>query len=134
MDRLFLDANVLFSAAYRPDAEMRELWELPEGDATLLSSPYVIEEARRNLTEEKQTRNLEKLVASMAVAGKSARRSDYPGLDHVKLPGKDWPVLLAAISAKASHLITGDRKHFGSYYGKSLAGVLVLSPSAYLAG
>jgi hypothetical protein len=33
MHRLFLDANILFSAAYRPDAGLIKLWKLP--DATL---------------------------------------------------------------------------------------------------
>jgi uncharacterized protein len=49
MDRLFLDANVLFSAAYRPDAGLGQLWKL-EG-AILCSSHYALEEARINLTE-----------------------------------------------------------------------------------
>jgi hypothetical protein len=53
MDRLFLDANVLFAAAWRPKAALARLWEL--GDAELLSSDYAIEEARRNLGTSAQT-------------------------------------------------------------------------------
>jgi uncharacterized protein len=49
MDRLFLDANVLFSAAYRPDAGLLQLWKLE--DVALCSSHYAAEEARLNLSE-----------------------------------------------------------------------------------
>jgi len=48
------------------------------------------------------------------------------------LPEKDAPILLTAMEAQASHLITGDVRHFGPYFGKLLAGILVLSPSDYL--
>jgi len=37
MDRLFLDANVLFSAAYRPQVGLVRLWKLK--DVVLCSSP-----------------------------------------------------------------------------------------------
>ena len=47
MDRVFLDANVLFSAAYLESSGLARLWQL--ADAELLSSDYAIEEARRNL-------------------------------------------------------------------------------------
>lgn len=50
----------------------------------------------------------------------------------VPLPEKDRPILLAAIEAKATHLLTGDLKHFSSYYGKTIEGVLILPPSDYL--
>ena len=44
MDRLFLDANVLFSAPYRIDAGLVRLWKLK--DATLCSSRHALEEAK----------------------------------------------------------------------------------------
>jgi uncharacterized protein len=46
-DLIFLDANVIFSAAYRPSNELRRLWSLP--DLTLLTSPYTNSEVERNL-------------------------------------------------------------------------------------
>ena len=52
MDRLLLDANVLFSAAYRPAAGVARLWELERVE--LLTSAYAAEEARLNLMEEDQ--------------------------------------------------------------------------------
>jgi hypothetical protein len=52
MDRLFLDANVLFSAAYKINARLLPLWELK--NVTLCSSHYALQEARINLTNEHQ--------------------------------------------------------------------------------
>src|SRR5438094_906035 len=37
-----------------------------------------------------------------------------------------------SIAAEATHLLTGDKTHFGRYYGQRLAGVLVLPPAQYL--
>jgi hypothetical protein len=47
VDRPFLDANVLFAAAYRDGAVVQRLWDLP--NVELVTSAYAIEEARRNL-------------------------------------------------------------------------------------
>ena len=47
MDRVFLDANVLLSAALRTKAGLLRLWTL--ANAALITSDHAIEEARRNL-------------------------------------------------------------------------------------
>lgn len=60
MDRLFLDANVLFSAAYRAGAGIKKLWALE--DCVLLTSNYAIEEARRNLGTPEQLKRLAALL------------------------------------------------------------------------
>ncbi len=132
MDRLFLGATVLYSAAYRPGAGLRRLWEIP--GVRLVSSLYAAEEARRNLKGPEQREDLESLLASMEIAGESASRAVHPVFDTVTLPEKDRPILLAAIDARATHLITGDFTHFGPYYGKSIGGVTVLPPAWYLKG
>ena len=44
------------------------------------------------------------------------------------LPEKDRPVLSAAIRHRCDALITGDRTHFGRFYGKTLGGVAIHSP------
>src|SRR4029077_1491861 len=40
----------------------------------------------------------------------------------VRLPGKDLPILLAAIDGGATHLLTGDWEHFGPYFRQEGAG------------
>jgi predicted nucleic acid-binding protein len=126
MDRLFLDANVLFSAAYRPNAGLLKLWKLK--DVVLCSSNYALEEARFNLLHEIQRSRLAKLSAHLQLFDAIPRELPRG----VSLPAKDAPVLLAAIEAKATHLITGDLRHFGPYFGKIIEGILVLTPAAYL--
>ena len=54
MGRVFLDANVIYLAAFLPQSRLRELWQLP--DVELLSSPYALEEIRRNLSLDRPER------------------------------------------------------------------------------
>ena len=131
-DRLFLDANVLFSAAYRAGSALERLWDAT--NVTLLSSPYAIEEATRNLEERDARTRLAALVAALVAALEIV--PDVAGSDPpagVMLPEKDVPILLAAITAQATHLLTGDRAHFGAYFGRRIAGVLIQRPGDYLA-
>lgn len=128
MDRVFLDANVLFSAAYRHDSRLRQLFKLRE--VTFMSSAYAVEEARRNLSTAQRRKDLERLCASMdIVAAASSESLQSPGLD---LPESDRPILAAAISARATHLLTGDAKDFGRFYGQTIEGVLILPPAIYV--
>ena len=127
-DRLFLDANVLFSAAYRAGGALERLWDAT--NVTLLSSPYAIEEANRNLEDRAARTRLEALVAALEIV------PDLAGVDlpaGVILPEKDLPIMLAAIAAEATHLLTGDRAHFGAYFGRRIADVLIQRPGEYLA-
>lgn len=126
MDRLFLDANVLFSAAYRENSGLLRIWELE--DIKLVTSAYAFVEAQRNLNTDDQLSRLEELVRHLQIVPESAL--DLP--DGVELPEKDVPILQAAIAGEASHLITGDRKDFGPYFGEKLAGVSIMTPRAYL--
>jgi hypothetical protein len=126
---IFLDANVLFSGADSPDAGLRRLWTLP--GARLISSVYGTEEARRNLSNPGQWRDLEELLGSAEIVP-TAAPPDHPLFSALELPNKDRPILLAAISAEVTHLLTGAFRHFGPCYGKRTVGVLILSPGDYL--
>ena len=50
----------------------------------------------------------------------------------IRLPEKDVPILLAAIDARATHLLTGDLKHFGPYMNREYAGLFIMTPGEYL--
>jgi predicted nucleic acid-binding protein len=128
VDRLFLDANVLFSAAYRADAGVARLWGL---DSTvLLTSDYAVAEARRNLADEDQRERLDRLLRDLEVtSGGSIGPEDSEGIE---LPEKDWPIIGGAMAARATHLITGDVRHFGPHFGQKISGVLVMPPAQYL--
>ncbi|MGH9320796.1 MAG: PIN domain-containing protein, partial [Vicinamibacteria bacterium] len=65
MDVVFLDANVLFSAAYRSKAGLQRLWQMESVE--LISSAYAVEEARRNLAEPARRERLERLLRATRV-------------------------------------------------------------------
>jgi predicted nucleic acid-binding protein len=129
MDVIFLDANVLFSAAYRPGASLRRLWELT--DARLITSMYAVEEARRNLDMPQQRAELATLLQTLAIVPEQ-QQIVHPAFANIVLPENDRPILLAAIAAHATYLLTGDARHFGAYYEQDVAGVVILPPAAYL--
>jgi predicted nucleic acid-binding protein len=126
MDRLFLDANILFSAGYRPGAGLLQLWKLK--DVELYSSRYAFAEAMINLTDEDQRERLRTLSQTIHLV--EARGQALPR--GIVLPEKDAPILLAAIEARATHLLTGDVRHFGLYFGREIRGVRIDLPGRYL--
>jgi predicted nucleic acid-binding protein len=128
--RLFLDANVLFSAAYREDAGVGRLWTVP--GVELLTSDYAVEEARRNLLEPPRRERLSRLLEPIAV--RPTVSLDPKARAGVELREKDWPILGGAVLAGATHLITGDLRDFGPYLGSVVLGVRVVTPAQYLRG
>ena len=126
--RIFLDANVLFSAA-KSDGAVRQLLRLLEKSGhECCVDGYVIEEARRNLVAKAPDRVvvLDGLLSRMTTAG--AQRVDAALETSLPLPAKDRPVLSAAIRQRCSSLVTGDRTHFGPLYGRTIHGVTIHSP------
>jgi predicted nucleic acid-binding protein len=126
MDRLFLDANILVSAAYEPSAHMQVFWKLK--DVVLCSSHNAVEEARGNLATEEQKSRLSRLLWKVRVFDAVPREL----IGDIRLPEKDVPILLGAIGARATHLITGDLRHFGSYFGERIEGILVITAAGYM--
>jgi predicted nucleic acid-binding protein len=127
VDRLFLDANVLFSAAYRERAGLLRLWEM--GDSHAFTSRYAAAEARRNLSTEEQQARLDAILERTELIDEGDPRTID---DEEQLPKKDRPLLRAAVLGRATHLITGDVSHFGQFFGKPLQGVIVMLPADYL--
>lgn len=62
MDILFLDANILFSAAYSTQSSLKRFWEL---QVKLMSSDYAETEAQRNLSLQEQKLRLFHLMKSV---------------------------------------------------------------------
>ena len=128
VDRVFIDANILFPVAYGSPG-LKRLWELAEnGSCILFASRYVIEEAKRNLAEAKHIENLDEYSNNVYTVSEVDPELVCP----VDLPDKDRPVLMAAISAEADYLITGDVTHFGKYFGKTIMGVKICLPRDYI--
>lgn len=124
--RLFLDANVLWSAASHPGAVHELLAALRESGHALVADGFVIEEARRNLPPAAQGR----LAAWIRVMEVRPAGEIEPDAQTHGLPAKDVPVLRAAVAWRCDVLVTGDRRHFRHLMGRRVEGVLVLATSS----
>ena len=126
--RVFLDANILFSAAKSAGAVRELLHLLLAGGHECWVDDYVVIEARRNLTAKEPNAMIafEALLKRLRVGPAQA---PGPELKLVNwLPEKDRTVLAAAMRLRCDALVTGDRIHFGPGYGKMFAGVTIHSP------
>lgn len=126
--RIFLDANILFSAAKSDGAVATLLSMLAAAGHVACVDPYVVEEARRNLAAKAPGRiqRLQQLLLSME---HGPLPSPTPQLEaSLKLPPKDRPVLASAIARSCDVLLTGDRTHFGALYEHTVQGVTMHSP------
>jgi uncharacterized protein len=126
--RIFLDANILFSAA-KSDGAVRELLARAHGGGhTLCADGYVVAEASRNI-EAKGAEAIEALQALLArIEVAPFQAGELPRGAAALLPEKDRPVLAAALRLGCDVLVTGDRTHFGALYGRTVVGVKIHSP------
>ena len=128
--RVFLDANVLFSAAQTAGAVRTLITRLQESDHRLVADAHVWEEARRNLVARYPS-------ALPALDALNDTIEIFPlyggfgvgGVEDLPVDDKDRPILAAAIALDCHALVTGDRTHFGHLFGKSVQGVTIYSPA-----
>ena len=128
--RVFLDANVLFSAARSSGSPLNGFFGLAEaGVCELLASPYTLDEARRNISRKhpEKVAELELLILRISIC-QEAGAEEMLWARSTGLTEKDAPVLAAAVQAKAEILVTGDRTDFGKLYERKLRGLEVLPP------
>jgi predicted nucleic acid-binding protein len=122
--RVFLDANILFSAA-DPRSATRRLLEALLKYAEAVTSPHAVEEAYRNL-EVKRTQYVEDfkdLVKRLNITHAFADLRDF----HINLSKEDIAVLGGAVGSRCTHFWTGDKRHFGKLYGKTVQGVVIIN-------
>lgn len=130
--RVFLDANILFSAAKSDGAIRQLLKKLEAALHTLVADGYVQAEAMRNIAAKANAQaisDLEALLIKVEVAAvQFAQISGALQSAVLWLPEKDRPVLLAAMALACDVLVTGDSTHFGDGYGKRFGSVMICSP------
>jgi predicted nucleic acid-binding protein len=129
--RVFLDANVLFSAAYREAGSVRAFFVLAKaGACALVSSAHAVEEARRNIAARYPAclADLDRLVTELEVCPEP-RASTVAMAAGEGLPAQDAPILAAAIDAGCHILATGDRRDFGILFGRRVQGTVVMLPT-----
>lgn len=130
--KLFLDANVLFTAAHNPKGKASLLIELGgQGLWALATSEYAVEEAYRNLERKfpQALERLEVLLHPFQIVGHSPGQAAPP-----TLPDKDRPIFQAALACQATHLLTGDLKDFGHLMDcrEETSGILIQTVGAFL--
>ena len=122
MLRVFLDANVLFSASNTVSNIARLIALLIEtGQA--VTSDFAVEEARRNILLKRPAWSdaLDALTNKVEIT--SSIQFDLP----VELAEKDRPILCTAIRSQCQYLATGDRRDFGHLYDHTVEGVTVIT-------
>ena len=126
--RIYLDANVLFSAAKSDGAVRLLLTLLGESGQELCADGYVVEEARRNLSAKAPRREdeLDRILRDVDVS--LVHSGDAENIAVLSLPAKDRPMLAAAIRLGCGALVTGDKTHFRAFYGKTIRGVAIHTP------
>ena len=133
--RVFLDANILFAAAYSPDGLSALLIELgAAGRVSLLTSPLAIAEAERNL-EAKQPAALPALRRNLSAVRivREPAPADVERLTPPELSSKDRPLLATAIVAGATHFVTGDVVDFGRFMNRrTRLSLRVMTPRQFL--
>ena len=119
--RVFLDANVLFSAS-NPGSNIGRLVEWLVTKATAVTSDLACEEARRNLALKRADwlPVFEQLMQRVEMVPSVLFELS------VRLDEKDRPLLCAAIRAGCSHFATGDRRDFGNLFRKTVEQVQVV--------
>jgi predicted nucleic acid-binding protein len=126
--RVFLDANILFSAAKSDGAIRKLLRLLIDSGHECRVDEYVVIEARRNLAVKGPVAlgALDTLLAGFRICQVQATAERLTDLDW--LAEKDRPVMAAPIRSRCDALVTGDRTHFGPGYGNVFGGVTIHSP------
>ena len=130
--RLFLDANVLFTAAHDPRGKAALVIEAGRrGRWDLVTSSYAREEARRNLTAKfpQIVGDYEALISGIHLVG---HPPDLPF--PAGLATKDRPIFRAALASGATHLLTGDIRDFGPFMNRpgQTFGILIQTVAEFL--
>jgi predicted nucleic acid-binding protein len=127
--KIFLDANVIFSASLpKPGGARALLYEAARCGVMCVSSDRALTEALRNLASKAphaMTGYTQMAARIVPVPEPAQAAIDLAGAAGVV--AKDAPVFAAALQSGAQLFVTGDMRHFGHLYGVHTEGVLVLS-------
>jgi predicted nucleic acid-binding protein len=130
--RIFLDANILFTAAHNPEGKAAFVIELGKsGYFSLFTSDAAREEAGRNLVAKYP--NAVNLFENL-LDGINVLSADLSAPYPKGLPPNDAVIFQAAVACHAPHLLTGDLRHFGSLMNRpdTTNGIIVQTVSEFL--
>lgn len=121
--KIFLDANILFSAAKQDSAMSRFVKYLIQNH-TVITSDYAQQEAYRNIVAKREEWQLgyKQILKLIEVVSGVDRQMQ------VEIADKDRPILATAIAQKCDYLITGDKRDFGHLFGHVVDDVKIATP------
>jgi len=121
--RVFLDANILFSAG-NTGSRIAQLVDVLIAHTEPVTDALAKAEAQRNVLLKRPawSENLNALLDRIELA--PSAMFELP----VTLSDKDRPILCAAIGARCQYLLTGDVRDFGHLFGVLIHGVTVVTP------
>lgn len=121
--KIFLDANVLFSASNAGSGIARLVDALCDRHE-VISSPYAWSEAERNILVKRPAWK----SRLTALRGRIPSVADHDAEVGVVLAAKDRPILATACQQRCHFLVTGDRRDFGHLFGQEVCGVRIFTP------
>lgn len=106
------------------------LWRLT--DVHLRTSMYAVAEARKNLllSRPEAVARLDELLQGVE-SHAADRPNTGPPAEFAGLPPTDLPIVRDALGARAHYLLTGDRRHFGDFFGRKISGLIIMMPGDY---
>jgi uncharacterized protein len=127
--RVLLDANVLFTAAHNPRGKAAFIIELGvAGHFPLFTCDVAHDEAERNLAA-KYPGAMPLLKSLMSQINMTA--SDFSAPFPKGLAGNDAVIFQAAMACRATHLLTGDIRHFGPFMNRpDVTGAVIIQTAA----
>lgn len=136
MHRLFLDANIFFTATYSSQGASRALFDLAQQKKILLTTnTYALAEAKKNIEYKIGNQSLplffhliSLLIRVSTTEIKINDRKKYKTF----IEEKDIPILLGALQTKTDYLITLDRGFKNTALMKKIFPLRILLPGEYL--
>ena len=120
--RIFLDANILFSAS-DPTSNTARFVQFLGDHSAALSSDYAAAEAHRNIAAKRP----QWISGYRAVVEAVQICPSIDGPIPVPVADKDRPILATALRENCEYLVTGDRKDFGHLFGQTISGTTILT-------
>ena len=123
--KIFFDANILFMASV-PGSANRILLDATQKYAEqCLTNQHILEEARRNIVNKKP----DQLPEFIKITDKLIISNAFYSSLKIDLLSQNSPVMVGAIGARCTHLLTANIKYFGKLYRQTIHGVTVVSPA-----
>ena len=112
--RLFLDANVIYSASRSISGASYVIFQLREKlSYSLVTSKLALVESEKNLFEKERSEVIDhfyELIKNIDVISVDSETAKKKYKDIIE--EKDAPILYGALKSKADYLLTLDKKHF----------------------